>query len=141
MYQYVLRVGPVAGQGRGRAQGQHSDRVVVDLVTPGVTGALVMPGLPDQAVHTLHAGLQPLDGGAGEGVVLVAAAGPGVNRLVITLVQSVVTKMEFFRNAEDGTQRAGATDLRTGSHGSVEVTNVTIVNLGCAQITCWPLVP
>ena len=133
---------PGPGQGRGRPQGQHSDRVVVDLVAPGVTGAgLVMPRLPNQTVHTLHAGLQPLDGGAGEGVVLVAAAGPGVNRLVITLVQSVVTKMEFFRNAEDGAQRTGATDLRTGSHGSVVFTDVTVVSLGSAQITGWPLVP
>ena len=112
----------------------------MDLVAPGVTG-LVMPGLPNEAVHTLHTGLQPLDGGAGERVILVAATGPGVNRLVITLVQSVVTKMEFFGNAEDGTQRAGATDLWTGSHGSVVFTNVTIVSLGSAQITSWSLVP
>ena len=110
---------PGSWQGRGRGQGQNSDRVVVDLVGPVTGQALVMFGLPDDAVHTLHAGLQPLDGAGGDGVVLVAAAGPGVNRFVITLVQSIVTETKFPRNAEDGAQGAGATDLRTGSHGSV----------------------
>ena len=126
-----LSEAPGPGQGRGRGQGHHCDRVVVDLVAPVTGQALVMFGLPDDVVHTLHAGLQPLDRGAGEGVVVVASAGPGVNRLIITLIQSIVTKTEFLRNAEDGAQRAGATNLWTGSHGSVALvfTDVTVVTV------------
>ena len=130
---------PGPGERRGRGQRQHRDRVVVDLVAAVTGQALVMFSLPDDVVYTLHAGLQPLDGGGGDSVVLVAAAGPGVNRLVIALIQSIVTKTELLGDAEDGAQRAGATDLRTGSHGRAalvtRLTEVTVVSLCSAELT------
>ena len=84
--------------------------LVTPLTLPQCTGPTVIKfGFADDAVNALHTGLKPLDVGV---VVVVAATGPGVNRLVITLVQSLVTKTEFFRNGQNRAQRAGAAGLR-----------------------------
>ena len=69
-------------RGRGRQhRGQHRDTVVLDLA-----GLARAPGV-NEVVDTLHGALQLLDG-FGRVVVVIAAVGAGVQRLVITIIET-----------------------------------------------------